>query len=229
MTCSELREILPDFLFGELSEEKNLAVRGHLAECADCREEVASLQQLLGVLREVPEISPAQRLVFVPQPARRSFWPRLRERFLDVPLWRWGVRAAFAAVLAVLFILGTRMEYRDGQLTLSFGRQKAAEERPVAGVSPELVSLLKQWQSENLYLTSQLIAESEKRQQEVLAHSLQQLATQIQQQRMEDLQFVAENLLQLQKVNEVNFDRTNSLLRGLVQFAAQSYRPGGEK
>ena len=229
MTCSELREILPDFLFGELSEEKNLAVRGHLAECADCREEVASLQQLLGTLREVPEISPAQRLVFVPQPARQGFWPRLRKRFPDVPFWRWGVRAAFAAVLAVLFILGTRVEYRDGQLTLSFGRQKAAEERPVAGVSPELVSLLKQWQSENLYLTSQLIAESEKRQQEVLAHSLQQLATQIQQQRMEDLQFVAENLLQLQKVNEVNFDRTNSLLRGLVQFAAQSYRPGGEK
>lgn len=232
MNCNEARELLPDFLFGELGEDRGRALAEHLEVCSACRREAASLREAAQALEKLPEVEPARRMVFVAAPERASGGvPGLLERILPVRLRRWGFRAALAAGLAALAVFGTRVQYHSGRLTVSIGRQAAAEFQPPGqgGVSPQLVSLLGQWRDENLYLTTRLITESERRQRELLVNSLNRLASQIQRQRMEDLQFVADNLLRIQRTNEVNFDRTNSLLQGLVQFAAASYQPGKEK
>ena len=230
MNCTEVKEVLLDFLFGELQEDVQHSVADHLRQCSACREEVEHLQEAVGALRKLPEIDPAQRIVFLaPQHTQRQPAVGFLEKILPAWLWRWGFRAALAAGLVLLLVFGTQVQYGAGRLTVSIGRQSPLPSVGAETVSPQLISLLKQWRDENLYLTNQLISENEKRQRDLLMTSLDHLASQIQQQRMEDLQFVAENLLRIQKTNEYNFDRTNSLLQGLVQFAAATYQTGAKK
>ena len=41
MKCEEIAELLPDYLQGSLKAEQDNLVEQHIAECGDCREEVA--------------------------------------------------------------------------------------------------------------------------------------------------------------------------------------------
>ena len=53
MKHSEAFELLQDFIDGELTDPQQSAVAAHLAECAECRQEVAGLRALLGQTQEL--------------------------------------------------------------------------------------------------------------------------------------------------------------------------------
>lgn len=81
MTHEELRDLLPDLLHGRLEGVRLSVLDGHLAECAECREELAALE----LVRNVPSFEPlidaarigsvippyASPLVTRPSPIRR--------------------------------------------------------------------------------------------------------------------------------------------------------------
>src|SRR5580704_14671910 len=46
MKCEEIGELLPDYLQGSLKAEQDELVEKHIAECADCREEVVIWKKL---------------------------------------------------------------------------------------------------------------------------------------------------------------------------------------
>jgi len=54
MSCEQIGELLPDFLQGDLSSSKKGIVEAHLAECANCRDEVAVWQKLALLPMEQP-------------------------------------------------------------------------------------------------------------------------------------------------------------------------------
>ena len=54
MNCEKIGELLPDYLQGRLGETESATVKGHLAECAACGEEVALWQKLALLPEEQP-------------------------------------------------------------------------------------------------------------------------------------------------------------------------------
>lgn len=117
MKCEQIAELLPDFLRKGLNHEQTEIVERHLAECADCRDEVAVWDKL--ALLPAAEPSPAARHRFeemlrafeagreerptprltAPRPA--SLWAGFR--WLHSPLVQ---VAGSLALLAVGFLLG---------------------------------------------------------------------------------------------------------------------------
>jgi hypothetical protein len=62
MTCQELRDLIPDYLAGELSVDELGALHAHLAECEACRMELEQAQSLWRTLGEIPEEEPGPAL-----------------------------------------------------------------------------------------------------------------------------------------------------------------------
>lgn len=61
MKCEEMGELLPDYLEGNLKAEQDELVEQHIAECADCREDVAIWKKLSLLPAEQPNAESRQR------------------------------------------------------------------------------------------------------------------------------------------------------------------------
>ncbi len=81
-TCGQT-ELLRDYAFDELSAADRAAVERHLAECADCAQELDQFRLTTAALRMLPEREIPQRIAFVsdkvfqPSPLARFFGARL--------------------------------------------------------------------------------------------------------------------------------------------------------
>lgn len=109
MTCDEIRDLLPEYLFGSLDHDVSTRVRGHLRGCAGCRAEHARLEE--GIV----SLSLAAHDVAPPVDLRDRVMEVLADEWSDAhapasiggPTARqdpgWGRRlAAAAAVVAIL-------------------------------------------------------------------------------------------------------------------------------
>jgi len=61
MKCEEIGELLPDYLQGNLKAEQDDLVEKHIAECADCREDVAIWKKLSLLPVEQPSAGSRER------------------------------------------------------------------------------------------------------------------------------------------------------------------------
>ena len=61
MKCEEMGELLPDYLQGSLKAEQDELVEQHIAECADCREDVAIWKKLSLLPVEQPSAESRER------------------------------------------------------------------------------------------------------------------------------------------------------------------------
>jgi len=105
--CREIRQALGVYVLGAIDPAERARVDEHLATCADCREELASLAGLPAMLRKVPVVE-AERLAAaeqepglagVPSP---EMLPSLVARTANVRrIRRWRGLAAAAAVALV--------------------------------------------------------------------------------------------------------------------------------
>ena len=62
MNCEQAREQFPDHLTGEIAPASRAEIDGHLAGCAACREELASLKAMGTNLATLPEEQPGRAL-----------------------------------------------------------------------------------------------------------------------------------------------------------------------
>ena len=120
MKCEEIAELLPDYLHGSLQHAQVRQVEEHIAQCADCRDEVAIWEKLS--LLPVEEPSPASRVRFdtmldayrtgrgdqsasrAPTPQHVPFWDALR--WLRSPI---GAVAWSLLLLAAGAFIGNRI------------------------------------------------------------------------------------------------------------------------
>ena len=120
--CSngEVRDRLPELMHNRLSGETLVAVREHVAGCADCRAELALLEQLRGAA-VAPRIDTARVVGALP-------------RYRGMPAWRRAVGSVQLQVAAalVLVIGGYAVLRQPGENV----RAPAAATTPVEGVSP---------------------------------------------------------------------------------------------
>ncbi len=73
MNCQESRELMSGYLEQYLTESQTALVTEHLAGCAECRQELADLDETLRVVRGMPEREP----VF-------DMWPELAAMCADI-------------------------------------------------------------------------------------------------------------------------------------------------
>lgn len=102
------REALGAWVLGSLDGQDRQAVEAHLAECDDCRDEVATLSAMPGLLSRVTvEEVEDSRLVPSPDlPMRLVARAAESERVLRVRVARWRVAAGVAAAAALVAVAG---------------------------------------------------------------------------------------------------------------------------
>ena len=61
---SHITERLAEFIFEELPATEMAEARRHLAECANCRDQVNRFQQTISMLQTSPELEPPRNIVF---------------------------------------------------------------------------------------------------------------------------------------------------------------------
>lgn len=90
---THLGEKITDFLFEGLSAEEMAEAGRHVAECAECRQQVERFQRTFAMLKASPDVEPPRRIVFEVEKPRLAPWA-----------FRWlGPVAASAAIaLAVV-------------------------------------------------------------------------------------------------------------------------------
>lgn len=103
-----MREALGAWVLGSLDGADRRAVDAHLGECDECREEVATLSAMPGLLSRVTvEEVEDSRLVPSPDlPMRLADRAAASERALRVRLARWRVAAGAAAAAALVAVAG---------------------------------------------------------------------------------------------------------------------------
>ncbi len=113
MKCEEIGELLPDYLQGSLKAEQDDLVERHVAECADCREEVAIWKKLSLLPVEQPSKGSRERFEAMLQAYQTGRSDRAAsgvEREKRGSLWSWlrsPVGAvAWSAALLVIGIIG---------------------------------------------------------------------------------------------------------------------------
>ncbi|MGE0551930.1 MAG: zf-HC2 domain-containing protein [Gemmatimonadales bacterium] len=93
MHCDELRDRLDAYLAGELADRERAASERHLAECADCAEDLAAARAIAPAAAALPKRLPAPDL-----------WPAIERRIRTrgkVTLPVWGLAAAALLLLAL--------------------------------------------------------------------------------------------------------------------------------
>lgn len=58
MMCSEVTDLLSQYLDGELDELRRLGVHRHLEKCSGCRRDLATLSKAVRVIRSVADLEP---------------------------------------------------------------------------------------------------------------------------------------------------------------------------
>ena len=98
----EIRELLPDYLSGTLSDVRRSEVRSHVESCQDCADELALLQ----LVREAyVATSPAVNVgAIVSKLPRQPAGPTLRDVRSGAPVRSWRRSQAFQIAAAVSFI-----------------------------------------------------------------------------------------------------------------------------
>lgn len=113
MKCKPIKELFPDFLVGDLDQDKQDIVRRHLAECESCRTEVENLSAVWTKLGVLPEQHPgeglrsrfysmleSQKRNLIKEEERKSFLVKLQKKFRDL----WPKHPAFQAAFSFLFL-----------------------------------------------------------------------------------------------------------------------------
>lgn len=62
MKCSQIKEMFPDFLIGEINETIQKKIQEHVAVCDSCREELESLSAIWTKLGVLPEEQPSSNV-----------------------------------------------------------------------------------------------------------------------------------------------------------------------
>jgi anti-sigma factor RsiW len=121
MKCEEIGELLPDYLQGSLKAEQDDLVEQHIAECGDCREEVAIWKKLSLLPVEQPSAGSRERfeaMLRAYQTGRNDKASAGFERPKRAAVWSWvrspvGAMAWSAALLVIGIFAGNYLGNRQ--------------------------------------------------------------------------------------------------------------------
>ncbi|MEW5724429.1 MAG: zf-HC2 domain-containing protein [Thermodesulfobacteriota bacterium] len=112
MNCAKVKELLIDYLYGELPEGEKQAFEAHLADCPACAEMTAGLAGVRRLAARRPDPEPSRVTV------NRILAFAREEAEKPVPFWRWGWVKVLAPLCVMAVVGGLILyQYRTGDLT----------------------------------------------------------------------------------------------------------------
>ncbi len=145
MKCEEIGELLPDYLQGTLKAEQDGLVEKHIAECADCREEVVIWKKLSLLPVEQPSAASRARfeeMLQAYQTGRNDKAATGVERPKSASLWGW-LRSPVGAVAwsAALLIIGIFSGVSAGNYFGNKPTHSNANQDEIAAIRIELTNM----------------------------------------------------------------------------------------
>ncbi|MBN2089803.1 zf-HC2 domain-containing protein [candidate division KSB1 bacterium] len=221
MNCENIKLLLIDYLYDEISEQDKTQLETHLATCNDCQQELQALQSTSKQLKAWPDVNPRFNLVFVEEKASIKAWVNEHLGWLKGLFFKPGIAVLVTCfvIFLVLAAFNTQLTYKAGEFKLSmslFSRSEQSEIAPVALNQQALQEL----QKANLALMQELIISSELRQRQELIQTISRLNQKIETQRLNDLSLIGRGFeeLNVQTVNRL--ERTDYILNNLLRLTS---------
>jgi hypothetical protein len=145
MKCEEIGELLPDYLQGSLKAEQDELVEKHIAECADCRENVVIWKKLSLLPVEQPSTASRARfeeMLQAYQTGRNDKATTRVERAKSASLWSW-LRSPMGAVAwsAALLVIGIFSGVSAGNYLGNRTTHSNANQDEIAAIRIELTNM----------------------------------------------------------------------------------------
>ncbi len=213
MKCEDSKTELPALLYGELSEAEREKMMAHISACSQCRKAWEELKNTEAVMLELGEEEPPAGMVFVAEePA--GFLRKLSTLLEPRGALRWGLAAA--AALLALWILKPAVSYRDGDFSLSFGKQAVAP----SAVPSDFEQRMQAERIETLKLVSRMMLEQEQQQRRDYTLTLAEFARGLERQRRDDMRMIGSGLENVQQNTQVGWLMTNMRMEDLIKNAS---------
>lgn len=213
MKCEDYRLLMMDALYDEISSKDKKALEAHLQSCSACREKYHALQATTQTLEKWEDAEPRVNLTFVSQPASR-----LADFLNNLKTWKLPLRLGIAAasLLFLLSLFNTKIQYADGQFSFETSLFQRGAQIPAA----ELVTQadLDNLRRENYQMVAVVLDEYAKRNKIETAVLLDQLYTELEKQRQQDLRLVSNAVEQIQYGTSQRLERTDRTLGTLIEY-----------
>lgn len=224
--CEEIRSLMMDYIYDEISEADSNAFELHLSECPECRAEVESLKRTSCILGEWVEPEPDIRVIAVKE--KPSAYLKLKELISN---WvsrpkklAYGFAYTFTAVFLLIAFANTEISLNNGVFNMRMGFFDRSEQQGNTGdenPSPLVGELLRQ----NFQLTTSLLEQSEEKQRKEIAYLLTTLKTALDQQRYQDLLTIQYELKNIQKTTHQQISQIDRVLSRMINPAEIRYYP----
>lgn len=196
-TACDMHETLVSYLYNEATAEEARQIEDHMAQCAACKQELASFERVRDHLQQWQlDDLPIVRVVTESQPSRRSAVDVLKELFGIMPVWAKAL-GAVAAALLVFAVMGTSVSVGGGGFSFRadiLRHEPSVKDSTSTGnqkVDYVSADQLEQMRASLTAIVSQMIAESERQQKDDLKAQLVGLESQVQNMRSADLAKIA--------------------------------------
>ncbi len=219
MKCSDLKPLLMDYCYDEISNEDRSLFLAHLAECQSCQQELEALKRTSSILQCWENVDPDFNVVLVTEKA--PWFGQLKERLAHIipkpKKVAFGLAAFALGIFVFLAIANTEISYRQGEFKMSMGLFSKSSEQ-AADNNLLTQQFIEKLQQENYYLTNSLIQQSELRQRKELAANILKLKQDFERRRVEDLNLVGFGLDNIEKKTYRQIERTDKSLNEIIQL-----------
>ena len=221
-----MHEAVVSYLYNEATPEEARHVQAHLAECSDCKHELAAFEHVRGLLQQwqIDEM-PVVRVV---TESRRSALSVLKELLTLTPIWAKAL-GAVAMAMIVLAVMGTEVSIGSGGgfsarvdlLHRGRGAQPGVPQMDPNTAGPASLEQIRA-------LVNSMIIDSERQQRDELKAQLVGLESQLSSMRSADLVKLAQRIQDHQtrlKTIERDIDRREGLDLTDILFSEVTNKP----
>ncbi len=219
MKCNDIHQSLVSLLYGELNTEESKQIQKHLKRCKPCSQAYEELQSTMDVLNQWEDIQPKTRHIFVHDTF--SWWARQKAKIKQMGWGRrlvFGIPAVAAIALLFLAVLNLRIDYDEGNWSVAVSL--IPEKRPEINQEALFINALEQKQKETLLLVSQMIKESEYKQNNENTLLWANVVHNFENRREQDLKMINNSLEGLQLSTEGKFYQTSYVLDNLIRLTS---------
>lgn len=221
MNKQTAKELMMDYLYGEISGADKQKLEAFLETHPELREELQQLADTRAILGQAPEVPRTRTLTLIdrePRPDTHSRWHHLHQL---LPHSGWG-KAALAAAACVLLLLvagaAANLQLRSTDAGFSVHMGYGA---PAGGADPVLTdaqtqAIIDQIRQENVAILTEYADMLNRHNQQ----QLQQVVEYFERQRLNDLQLVDQALDEYQQQTDYQLQQTNQVLGQVLRTVA---------
>lgn len=221
MTKDEARELLIDYMYGELDIDSQQKLELMIQQNPDLKKEFDGLMETREVLQQMPVEQPEGRIIIMEPRSTYSSFKYWLENMLSVltPKSTFSRYSLALASFVFLFALTGRLtnlniEYQNNGFSLSFGEQLPQE---IGYTADQVELLINQVQADNAQLVAEIVQAAQEQQEFQFQQTLASFAEYLDEQRTSDLKLIDYSLTNLEETTYNRFYQTDQMLGEIIE------------